>query len=54
VAIASADGIGFVIDVFAVVGLEIDSIEQSPRCRCRCARVCHRESPQVSALVGPY
>ena len=60
-----ADGIGFVIDVFAVVALEIGFIEQSlssAMCSHTLPRedhvpspgVFHSGSPQVSALVGPY
>ena len=38
-AIAGTDGIGLVIDALAVVALGMDSIELSPRCRRRCARI---------------
>lgn len=51
-AIADADGIGFVIDMVAVVAFEIGFIEQSPRCHRRCARICHcgRTMGQVRAF----
>ncbi len=36
-AIAGADGIGFVIDMFVVVTFEIGFIEQSPRSSAMCS-----------------